>query len=76
MNLKVGDNVQWLVNGADQFLTPKKVTKIVQFENNFYVYVEDSLCAIPIEQLTKIKPKFIEKIKTIWSYVLDQEPSL
>ena len=74
--IKQGDKVQWLVNGADQFLTPKKVTKIVQFENNFYVYVEDSLCAIPIEQLTKIKPKFIEKIKTIWSYVLDQEPSL
>jgi nitrate/TMAO reductase-like tetraheme cytochrome c subunit len=74
--IKEGDKVQWLVNGADQFLTPKKVTKIVQFENNFYVYVEDSLCAIPIEQLTKIKPKFIEKIKTIWSYVLDQEPSL
>jgi len=68
--------VQWLVNGADQFLKPKKVTKIVSFENSFYVYVEDSLCAIPIEQLSKIRPTIAEKLKTIWAYILDQEPNL
>ena len=68
--IKIGDKVQWLVNGSDQFLTPKRVTQIVPYENSYYVYVEDSVCAIPIEQVSKVK---IGLLKTLFSYFSDNQ---
>ena len=59
--IKVGDSVQWLINGSNQFLTPRKVVKIVSLDNSFYAYTEGASCAIPVEQLSKIETNFIKK---------------
>ena len=49
--IKIGDEVQWESQGADQFESPKKVTAIS--EDGKFAFVERSNTGIPIEQLKK-----------------------
>ena len=64
--LKVGDTVQWEVQGAWQYETPKKVTDIVEHtDGKKYVFVEGSKSAVPLNQVFKQKIKAKEIIDPI-----------
>jgi len=53
--IKVGDTVQWTVNGSHQFATPKKVKKIEQADDGTaYLMVEGVKTGIPAHQASKI----------------------
>lgn len=53
--IKVGDSIQWTVNGSHQFATPKKVEKIEQTEDGTsYLFVEGTKTGIPAHQAIKI----------------------
>jgi plastocyanin len=53
--IKVGDKVQWTVNGSHQFATPKKVEKIEYADDGTaYLFVEDTKTGIPAHQAIKI----------------------
>jgi hypothetical protein len=48
---KVGENVQWIVNGVLQF-TSRRITKLSN--DGKYVFVEGSMVELPIEQLHSV----------------------
>jgi hypothetical protein len=51
---KIGDDVQWISQGSEQFEEPKKVTSIS--DDGKFAFVEGSKTGIPIDQLTISSP--------------------
>jgi len=53
--IKVGDMIQWEINGSYQFKEPKKVQKIENSDEGVpYLLVEGQATGVPASQATKI----------------------
>ena len=53
--IKIGDLIQWEVNGVNQFTKPKEVQKIQKTnEGCAYLFVEGTKTGIPVNQATKV----------------------
>lgn len=48
--VKIGDNVQWESQGANQFNEPKRVIRLS--DDGAYAFIEDSNTGIPVDQLS------------------------
>jgi ribA/ribD-fused uncharacterized protein len=58
MQIKVGDPIQWTINGVDQFPEPKFVTQVSDCGG--WCFVDGSSTGLPIDQLAIVnKEKFI-----------------
>lgn len=63
VNVKVGDRVQWVSQGADQFEIPRQVTEVVRdAERGWFVFVRGEKGAIPMEQI-EVAEEAREKIE-------------
>jgi hypothetical protein len=60
VEIKIGDNVQWTSQGADQFNEPKKVISISEDGN--FAFVEGSNTGIPVQELSSTEVKPAEEI--------------
>ena len=53
--IKIGDSIQWEINGSNQFVTPKIVEKIeVAPDGSYYLFVEGVSTGIPAAQASKV----------------------
>lgn len=55
--IKVGDLIQWKINGSHQFAEPKKVVKIIPAGptgNVAYLFVDGTKTGIPAKQAIKV----------------------
>tara|TARA_Y100000034_G_scaffold103692_1_gene129554 strand:- start:27149 stop:27394 length:246 start_codon:yes stop_codon:yes gene_type:complete len=53
--IKVGDTIQWEVNGSYQFPEPQEVKKIVQSDGGeAYLFVDGTKTGIPAAQAIKV----------------------
>jgi hypothetical protein len=53
--IKVGDLIQWTINGSDQFPKPKKVKKIERTDDGTaYLFVKGVNTGIPAAQASKV----------------------
>lgn len=57
--IRIGDYVQWVSQGADQFDKPQRVKGLS--DNGSFAFVDSTSTGIPIEQLTKVEPPTEEK---------------
>lgn len=53
-NIQIGDMIQWESKGAFVFPIPRKVINIEGGVTGKYIFVEDSGCGIPIEQVVLV----------------------
>jgi hypothetical protein len=61
--VKIGDAIQWHINGQDQFPSPKPVIKVDSLDDvHFFCFVEGMTTGIPVEQVTVHKPD----VAAIW----------
>lgn len=75
--VKIGDEIQWTSQGADQFVEPKKIKSIS--ENGEYAFVEGSDTGIPINEIsvTKAAPvevKVTEEVKPTEAKPIEEKP--
>lgn len=52
--IKVGDMIQWEINGSYQFPKPVKVERIDRTNDLAYLFVEGTQTGIPAEQAIKL----------------------
>lgn len=53
--VKVGDKIQWTVNGSDQWAVPRKVIRIERIKDGTaFVFVLEGTTGIPAAQVRKI----------------------
>jgi ribA/ribD-fused uncharacterized protein len=62
--IKIGDRVQWTINGVDQFPEPRKVQAVSECRG--WYFVEGSSTGLPLDQLTVI-PQIEEKYTFFYS---------
>jgi len=63
--VKIGDEVQWTSQGADQFAEPRKIKSIS--EDGKYAFVEGSDTGIPVAELsvTEVKPTEVKSVEQL-----------
>jgi hypothetical protein len=55
--VKIGDAIQWHINGQDQFPAPKPVIKVDSLDDlHLFCFVEGVTTGIPVDQITVHKP--------------------
>lgn len=52
--IKVGDMIQWEINGSYQFPKPVKVERIEKAEDMAYLFVDGTKTGIPVNQAIKV----------------------
>jgi primase-polymerase (primpol)-like protein len=54
--LKVGDLIQWTINGQDQFPEPRAILKLDTHNGDLFVFVEGTSSGIPADQVAVVRP--------------------
>ena len=51
--ISIGDKIQWEIGGVYQFAEPQEVTDIKIHDGQAFVFVDNELTGIPIDQVKK-----------------------